>query len=414
MREIITMMQNDLRNTFAERGIWVNILIVPIIMTVIIGLAGGGGAATIYTVDLLIDPAAGAYAERFSDLLRKEGGTGFRICDLRQAQTQDEGCRLGEVAADADLKALAEERLRGSRSIGAVILPAGFTEALLAGQAVKVDLLGKGGLNAPQIVRQKVDAVLTRMNGAILAARVSVAQANPAESDRAAFYQQVYDAAEAIWAADPVKIDEQLANDTGNVAGGSGFGQSAPGMGAMFVLQTVLGIAVVLIQERTAGTMQRLLVLPVPKWKILAGKLLARFVLGLFVFTVLIVVGTFFGVQWGSWPAVIAIVLVYTLAATAMGLAFSTLVRTLGQAGGLTLLLTLTLAPLGGAWWPLDVVPAWMRTLGHISPIAWSQDAFQKLIFYGGTFVDILPQLGVLLLFAVGFFLFGLLRFKYE
>jgi ABC-2 type transport system permease protein len=185
-------------------------------------------------------------------------------------------------------------------------------------------------------------------------------------------------------------------------------------MGAMFVLQTVLGIAVVLIQERTAGTMQRLLVLPVPKWKILAGKLLARFVLGLFVFTVLIVVGTFFGVQWGSWPAVIAIVLVYTLAATAMGLAFSTLVRTLGQAGGLTLLLTLTLAPLGGAWWPLDVVPAWMRTLGHISPIAWSQDAFQKLIFYGGTFVDILPQLGVLLLFAVGFFLFGLLRFKYE
>jgi ABC-2 type transport system permease protein len=226
----------------------------------------------------------------------------------------------------------------------------------------------------------------------------------------------VYTAAETIWASDPVKIDEQT-NAVANGAATSnsnGFGQSAPGMGAMFVLINALGLATLFIEERRAGTLQRLLVLPIPKWTLLAGKLLARYVLCLIVFGVLIGVGSAFGVRWGNWPGVIATMLVYALAATAMALAFSTLVRSQGQAAGIALLLSLTLAPLGGAWWPLDIVPEWMRVVGHISPIAWSQDAFQQLVYYNGTLITVLPQLGVLLLFTVAFFVFGITRFKYE
>jgi len=36
---------NDLRNSFAQRGIWINLVVVPIVMTVVIGLASGGGSA---------------------------------------------------------------------------------------------------------------------------------------------------------------------------------------------------------------------------------------------------------------------------------------------------------------------------------------------------------------------------------
>jgi ABC-2 type transport system permease protein len=108
------------------------------------------------------------------------------------------------------------------------------------------------------------------------------------------------------------------------------------------------------------------------------------------------------------------VILVYTLAVTAMALALSTVVRTQVQSAGVALLISLTLAPLGGAWWPLSIVPAWMQTLGKISPIAWSQEAFNQMIFNGAHLIDILPYVGVLLVFAVVFFAFGVSRFKYE
>jgi ABC-2 type transport system permease protein len=97
-----------------------------------------------------------------------------------------------------------------------------------------------------------------------------------------------------------------------------------------------------------------------------------------------------------------------------MGLALSTVVKSEAQARGIGLLVTMTLAPLGGAWWPLSIVPPWMQTLGRISPIAWSQDAFNKMVFYGGHLADVLPSIGVLLLFAIVFFAFGVTRFRYE
>src|SRR5258708_40007139 len=151
-----------------------------------------------------------------------------------------------------------------------------------------------------------------------------------------------------------------------------------------------------------------------PCWGILAGKLFGRYLLGLITFAIMIAVGTFFKVPWGDWPGVILVILTYTLAVTALALALSTLVRTQGQAAGIALLISLTLAPLGGAWWPLSIVPAWMQTLGKISPIAWAQDAFSRLIFYGGHLPDVLPQIAVLLLFAAVFFAFGISRFRYE
>jgi len=42
------------------------------------------------------------------------------------------------------------------------------------------------------------------------------------------------------------------------------------------------------------------------------------------------------------------------------------------------------LAALGGAWWSLEVVPEWMRTVGHISPVAWAMDGYTSLFFENG------------------------------
>ena len=161
---------------------------------------------------------------------------------------------------------------------------------------------------------------------------------------------------------------------------GLGFRQSTAGQGSLFVLFSLLALAESLVIERNRGTLQRLYTLPTPKITIILGKILGAFLFGLIQFTVFIIVGAFFGVDWGNDPLALAILVAsYCFMGTALGLALATLVKTSNQAAGLTTLLALTLAPLGGAWWPLDIVPDFMRIIGHISPIAWVMDGFQRI-----------------------------------
>jgi ABC-2 type transport system permease protein len=72
------------------------------------------------------------------------------------------------------------------------------------------------------------------------------------------------------------------------------------------------------------------------------------------------------------------------------------------------------LAPLGGAWWPLEITPQFMQIIGHISPIAWAMDGFRSLIFYGGTLTDVLLPVAVLLGASLVFLVIGARYFRYE
>jgi ABC-2 type transport system permease protein len=98
---------------------------------------------------------------------------------------------------------------------------------------------------------------------------------------------------------------------------------------------------------------------------------------------------------------------------TALSFALGTQLETEAQAGGLAQLLVLTLAPLGGAWWPIEVVPDFLRVIGHVSPVAWAMDGFHSLMFYNGDLSTVLVPIGVLLGITVASFGVGIWRFKY-
>jgi ABC-2 type transport system permease protein len=422
MNSIWIIALNDLRALFRERGTVISLFAVPIVITIALGLVfstSAGGIAG--TIDVIRDDAADPLAQQLVALLRVEAGATYVICDLRDpTPPSDCALKVGDVSANADaaaLRALAETRIKNNTGIHpvAIVIPATFSADLIAGKTSNINYLTSAGLTVQTTAQQLVNAALTRLNGALIAARVVTDQAAPGADTRQTLYDSAYQAATNQWAANPVTTTDEVSGQT--VAGlqaNNGFAQSAPGIGAMFVLQTVLGLATLFLAERQNWTMQRLQTLPLVRWQILAGKLLGRFVIGVLVFAVMLLVGTVFGVQWHDLLALTVIVLVYTLAATSLALAVSTLVRSQRQAAGISLLLALTMAPLGGAWWPLDIVPSWMRVIGHISPIAWSQDAFSAVLYHNGHLIDILPAMGALLFIAAICFAFGLRRFKYE
>ena len=80
------------------------------------------------------------------------------------------------------------------------------------------------------------------------------------------------------------------------------------------------------------------------------------------------------------------------------------------QAGGIGVVLGIGLAALGGAMIPLAIMRIFSPVLyqvAHITPHAWGIEAYEELILYDGTIVDIVPQLAVLTGFAAVVFLLG-------
>jgi ABC-2 type transport system permease protein len=77
-------------------------------------------------------------------------------------------------------------------------------------------------------------------------------------------------------------------------------------------------------------------------------------------------------------------------------------------------LIIMPLAGLGGAMWPIEIVPAWMQQLALFLPSGWAMRGFHDIVTRGLGLQDILLEAAVLMAFGVGFLVIGVWRFKYE
>jgi len=90
----------------------------------------------------------------------------------------------------------------------------------------------------------------------------------------------------------------------------------------------------------------------------------------------------------------------------------ATLVKTEKAAGALGVLVALVLAPLGGCWWPLFIVPRWMQSVAKLIPHGWANEGFNTLMVFGGEFNAVIPNLIALAAFAVIFGIIAVMRFR--
>ncbi|NWF69560.1 MAG: ABC transporter permease [Chloroflexi bacterium] len=424
MQKLLNITLNDLRVIFRDRGIWINLVLVPAALVFIIGLANGGFVTETtprLRVDV-IDYDGSALATQFLADLRAANDT-LVLCPLDN--DAEDFCRLRAGASERTLdEDLARQRLINRDALALLIIPQGFEANMQAGTPASIIYRSDEEANAPSLIQQAVQAVVQRTGGALVAERVGLDVADSLEilqfsdtADRDDFGQQIFTRAQALWAENLVTVNFTLndAIERQLSPRQQGFGQSTAGMGSMYVMFTVFGALVVLIDERKQWTLQRLVMMPVARWQLLGGKMLSRFIMGMIQYAVAFAVGAFMGVNFGRDPlAIVALMVSFTLCITALAFLLATFMRSSEQASSVSLLFILTLAPLGGAWWPLDIVPEWMRTLGHISPIAWVMDGFRALLYFNGDLSTVVTPLLVLLGAGAVFFALAVRRFRYE
>ncbi len=427
MRTIIDIALNDLRIIFSDRSIWINLVIIPLLIAYVVGFANGAGTADSGAPDapkLIVDVINHDGDSNGSDIAQqffanlRAANSSIVLCPLDNNAT--DVCQLNSAVLD---ETLAQQRIEDQTSLALIELPADFSMTINAGEDTSIVYRANEDASAPSYILQAVQAAVQKLGGALTAARVGTNAAADtlnfaSDADRAAFAADVRQRANDLWAQDPVRIDYQIARQTESDqttdSGAAGFSQSIPGIGTMYAMFIVLPAAAAIIQERKNWTLQRMAVLPISRTQILGGKLLARFVIGMLEYAIMFGFGALLGVRYGSDPVALVLIMVaFSLCVTALMLVLTTILKNVGQASGITLFLSLTLAPLGGAWWSLDIVPAWMRALGHISPVAWAMDGFHSLLFLGGSLSTVIVPILVLLGMTVVFFVYGVARFKF-
>lgn len=192
--------------------------------------------------------------------------------------------------------------------------------------------------------------------------------------------------------------------------------QNVPGytiFGVFFIVQVLAGS---LLQEKQEGTFRRLLVAPLSQSALLLGQLLPYYLINIIQVALMFAVGNLvFGMSLGSSPlALLLVTMALAAAATGLGLLVAALGKTPKQVNGISTLLALTLAAVGGMMVPTFVMPEFMQLLAKISPHHWALIGYQDVIVRGLGVEAILLEISVLMGFAVVFFGFAVWRFRFE
>ena len=205
----------------------------------------------------------------------------------------------------------------------------------------------------------------------------------------------------------PANMNVEIEPDT--------YQQNVPGYTTMGVFFIVGTLATSLLTEKKEGTFRRLLVAPFPRFALLAGKLIPYYLVNMIQVVIMFTTAhLFFGMAFGDPLALLVLSLALAAAATGLGLMIAAFCKTDTQIGGLTSLLTLTMSALGGCLMPTFIMPEFLQKISRLIPHAWAMQGFQDVLVRGYGVMGILPEAGMLLAFALAFFLIGVWRFRFD
>lgn len=201
------------------------------------------------------------------------------------------------------------------------------------------------------------------------------------------------------------RVSTTVVGEEGLAAEFAGLGQFDLGASTqllLFVFITAMTGSAAVVQARRWGILDRVMVGPTGPGTVVAGLGLGQLaVAGVQALVIVAATTLLFGVDWGDPVASAAIVVAFSTVAAAAGLLLGALLRNEEQVGGIGVPLSLGLAAIGGSMVPLELFPTTLRRIANLTPHAWGNLAFAEIARRDGTLVDVLPQLGVLLGYAL-------------
>lgn len=184
---------------------------------------------------------------------------------------------------------------------------------------------------------------------------------------------------------------------------GSYFAFVVVGLALVNVMYSCFIIPELVRQELVAGTFDRLLLSPFGAVRAVVAMTLFPLVLAFLLAMLTIAMGcVVFGLHlhWSTVPLSVPAMLLALLAFLPLGLLFASLTVVIKQGSvGTSWVITL-IALTGGAYFPLSVLPQWMRTVGHLQPFTPTIDVLRHLLVNSSVSAPLGSSLVKLTIFA--------------
>ena len=196
----------------------------------------------------------------------------------------------------------------------------------------------------------------------------------------------------------------------------NGYAHSFGGMGIQFILFMGLDVGVRLLLLRQSGLWQRLRAAPLSRTVLLGSRAVSAAMIAAFILFVLFAFArVVFGVRiQGSFVGFLGICAAFSLMTAAFGLMIAALGKTLEATRGYSVMATLLMVMLGGAWVPTFVFPPWLQKSTLIVPTRWAMDGLDAMTWRGLGLSAAVWPIAVMLAFTLLFGVVAVTRFRWE
>lgn len=403
MRVLILALK-DLQQISRDVRTAVFVVVMPLLFTFFLIFINGGGNSSNGDSRLVLGfinhDQGGVISTQFSNLLGNSEVVRVAVPDQNDQATISEQVRDGKYAA-------------------ALILPAGYSDQIIAGKTVKPEVIADQGSESGQTILNTLETVTDRLSGAVQVARQTTQsfeakQPFTSPSARQAFFNEALATATGAWAKPTltVRVEQSGAQVTGNQL--SPATQLSPGILVQFVVLGLISASMIFMLERKTQTLLRMMTTPISPYGILLGHGLAMVALIFFQELLLIGFGQLvFNVNYLQEPlAVLLVMLALAVWAASLGLLIGVFARVQEQVVMFSLIAMFTLSTLGGCWFSLEYTGPAFSTIGHLTPSAWAMEGFQDVIIRGQGVSAVLGPVAILLAYAAAFFILVTWKFQ--
>ncbi|MDR1370357.1 MAG: ABC transporter permease [Dysgonamonadaceae bacterium] len=187
--------------------------------------------------------------------------------------------------------------------------------------------------------------------------------------------------------------------------------------GILVMLLTLIGLVLSsmnIVKEKEIGTIEQINVTPVSKFTFILAKLIPFIIIGL----VLLTIGLFIArLVYGIFPVgnillIYLFALFYLSAFLGAGLVISTYSNTQQQAMFVAVFFMIIFLLLSGLFTPVSSMPEWAQTITIFNPIRYFVEVIRLIFMKGSRLMDILPQLGAIIGFALFFNTWAIMNYK--
>ena len=378
----------DVIRLLRDRTTLLIIMVIPIILTVVMGFAYGSGSSE-ETPKIPVGIAADDHSDFVRELIERiKKDTSIKAIEMNRQEVV-EGIKESKLEAGFIIPEDFTENIKEGKTGIHVLKQPASTGYVVAQQVIMAAFTGLNIKEASKVYFDNFLEVSKMENRELIVSRITERFEKKLEGPST------------------VTVEDIRVSGSEESLDFDGMAQSSIGITVMFVMFTViLGVGVIL-EDKKNRTWERLSSTPVGTATIMLGKVLGVFLKSWIQVGILILFCHFvLGVGWGnSLHATILLISVYLLCLTTLGMLLSTIVKTNAQLAAYSSVFIISTSMLAGCYWPLEIVPKFMQKTAMIFPQYWTVKALNNTVGANMGLGSILPHITVLVFMAGVFFI---------